>query len=364
VLEADVELDRREFRLSAAFAVAAGERLALFGPSGAGKTTILEVIAGLQEPGRGTVVLDGRVLTRTAPPRRQVPPWQRRVGLLRQDPALFPHLSVRQNLAYAARTRPGPGTGRDEITRIAERLGIGGLVDDRPARLSGGQAHRVALGRLLASRCDALLLDEPYTGLDASLTRDLTDLVREVVATRQVPSVLVAHELEAAQAFADRMAVLDQGQILQLGSPAEVVAAPAARRVAELVGYRAFVPLPADPGTVAGVHPDRVVPGRQPGRGVVLAGPVRSCRPAGAGWEATIEMVTTGTASAERASAERASAERASGEAAGTGAGGTLVPVRLREAPAGGRDFTFTVLAPPCFRPDGTRVTRAEEVPT
>ena len=122
------------------------------------------------------------------------------------------------------------------------------------------------------------------------------------------------------------------------------------------------------------MHPDRVVPGRQPGRGVVLAGPVRSCRPAGAGWEATIEMVTIGTASAERASAERASAERASAEragagaagagAAGAGAGGTLVPVRLREAPAGGGDFTFTVLAPPCFRPDGTRVTRAEEVPT
>jgi hypothetical protein len=169
-----------------------------------------------------------------------------------------------------------------------------------------------------------------------------------------VPSVLVAHELEAAQAFADRMAVLDQGQILQLGPPAEVVAAPAARRVAELVGYRAFVPLPGDPGTVAGVHPDRVVPGRQPDRGVVLAGPVRSCRPAGAGWEATIEMVTIETASAETAGVG----------AGGAGAGGTLVPVRLREAPAGGRDFTFTVLAPPCFRPDGTRVTRAEEVPT
>ncbi|HEY6500962.1 MAG TPA: ATP-binding cassette domain-containing protein, partial [Streptosporangiaceae bacterium] len=244
-------------------------------------------------------------------------------------------------------------------TRIAERLGIGGLVDDRPARLSGGQAHRVALGRLLASRCDALLLDEPYTGLDASLTRDLTDLVREVVAARQVPSVLVAHELEAAQAFADRMAVLDRGQILQLGSPAEVVAAPAARRVAELVGYRAFVPLPADPGTVAGVHPDRVVPGRQPGRGVVLAGPVRSCRPAGVGWEATIEMVATGAGGAERTGAGTGGTERT-----GAGAGRTLVPVRLREAPAGGGDFTFTVLAPPCFRPDGTRVTRAEEVPT
>ncbi len=331
MLEADVEVDRREFRLSAAFAVAAGERLALFGPSGAGKTTILEAIAGLVDPGRGTVVLNGRVLTRTAAPRRQVPPWQRRVGLLRQDPALFPHLSVRQNLSYA----PAQGTGREEIARIAERLGIAGMLDDRPARLSGGQAHRVALGRLLASRCDALLLDEPYTGLDAGLRRDLTELVREQVAARQVPSVLVAHELEAAQAFADRMAVLDRGQILQTGPPAEVVAAPAARRVAELVGYRGFVPA-AEGGAsvVAGVHPDRVVAGRQPGRGLVLAGPVRSCRPSGAGWEASVETA------------------------------GTLVPVRLPEPPDAGRDFEFTVLDPPCFGPDGIRVSRPEEVPT
>jgi molybdate transport system ATP-binding protein len=337
VLEADVELDRREFRLSAAFGVGGGERLALFGPSGAGKTTILEVIAGLLEPGRGTVVLDGRVLTRTAAPRRLVPPWQRRVGLLRQDPALFPHLSVRQNLAYA----PAPGTGREEIARIAERLGLGGMLDDRPARLSGGQAHRVALGRLLVSRCDALLLDEPYTGLDAALRRDLTELVRDLVAARQVPSVLVAHELEAAQAFADRMAVLDRGQILQLGTPAEVVAAPAARRVAGLVGYRSFVPMldgravgAVHGDVVAGVHPDRVVAGRQPGRGVVLAGPVRSCRPSGAVWEASVE------------------------------AAGTLVPVRLPGPPDPGQDFAFTVLDPPCFGPDGLRVSRPEEVPT
>jgi len=334
VLEADVEVDRREFRLSAAIGVAAGERLALFGPSGAGKTTILEAIAGLVQPRRGTVVLNGRVLTRTAAPRHQVPPWQRRVGLLRQDPALFPHLSVRQNLAYA----PAPGTGREEIARIAERLGLRGTLDDLPARLSGGQAHRVALGRLLASRCDALLLDEPYAGLDAGLRRDLTELVRELVAARQVPSVLVAHELEAAQAFADRMAVLDRGEILQLASPAQVVAAPAARRVAELVGYRSFVLVPeTGAGVVAGVHPDRVVAGRQPGRGVVLAGPVRSCRPSGAGWEASVE------------------------------AAGTLVPVRLPDPPepaAGEPDFVFTVLDPPCFGPDGLRVSRPEEVPT
>ena len=113
-----------------------------------------------------------------------------------------------------------------------------------PARLSGGQAHRAALGRLLLSHCDALLLDEPYTGLDVSLRRALTDLVVLLVAQRRVPAILVAHELAEAQAFADRLAVLDRGQVLQIGAPGEIVLRPAARRVAELVGYTAFVPVP------------------------------------------------------------------------------------------------------------------------
>jgi ABC-type sulfate/molybdate transport systems ATPase subunit len=320
VLEADVEVDRRDFTVRAAFAVAPGERLALFGPSGAGKTTILEVIAGLVPPRQGFVQLGGRVLTRTAAPRCAVPPWRRRVGLLRQDPALFPHLSVRQNLTYA----PGAAHRGPEIEDIASRLGIGGLLGDRPARLSGGQAHRVALGRLLLAHCDALLLDEPYTGLDASLRRDLTDLVRELVAARQVPAVLVAHELDAAQAFADRLAVLDHGGILQVGSPSEVVTRPASRRVAELIGYQGFVPLPApaSAGSVAGVHPDRVAAGAQPDRGVVLSGQVRSCRPAGAGWAAAIE------------------------------AGGTVLTVRLPDQPDDG-PIVITLLDPPCFGPDG-----------
>ena len=278
MLEADVELDRREFRLSAAFAVRAGERLALFGPSGAGKTTILEIIAGLLPPARGTVALDGRVLTRTAAPRRQVPPWQRRVGLLRQDPALFPHLSVRQNLGYAARAAHGPeGTGRDEITRIAERLGIGGLLDDRPARLSGGQAHRVALGRLLASQCDALLLDEPYTGLDASLRRDLTDLVRDLVVARQVPSVLVAHELEAAQAFADQMAVLDSGTILQTGPAGRGGGGarhPPGGRAGRLPELRAAGGPARGRGGRGAPGPCGGGPGPGPGRGAGRPGPV------------------------------------------------------------------------------------------
>ncbi|MGO9188789.1 MAG: ATP-binding cassette domain-containing protein, partial [Streptosporangiaceae bacterium] len=170
MLDADVEVDRREFTVRAALQVAPGERLALFGPSGAGKTTLLEVIAGLVLPRRGLISLGDRVLTSTAPPVTALPPWQRRVGLLRQDPGLFPHLSVRDNLCYARTASPSGS----ELSGLASVLGIESLLSAMPARLSGGQAHRVALGRLLLAHCDTLLLDEPYTGLDTSLRRTLT----------------------------------------------------------------------------------------------------------------------------------------------------------------------------------------------
>ena len=162
VLEADVEVDRRDFTVAVALQVAPGERLALFGPSGAGKTTALEVIAGLVPPRRGRVVLAAGCSPRPRRRARAVPPWQRRVGLLRQDPGAVPHLTVRQNLEYGA----GPRPDQARTERLAAELGIDGLLAAGPPRLSGGQAHRVALGRLLLARCETLLLDEPYTGLD------------------------------------------------------------------------------------------------------------------------------------------------------------------------------------------------------
>ena len=323
MLDADVEVDRREFTVRAALQVAPGSRLALFGPSGAGKTTLLEVIAGLVAPRRGRISLDGRVLTSTAPPVVAVPPWQRRVGLLRQNPGLFPHLSVRDNLCYAPSATPSPA----ELSSLASVLGIDGLLAAMPARLSGGQAHRVALGRLLLARCDTLLLDEPYTGLDASLRRTLTGLVGSLVAERSVPAILVTHELADAQAFADRLAVLDRGTLLQVGEPDEVVLRPASRRVAELIGYLGFVP--AGRG-VAGVHPERVAAGAFADRGLVLTGVVAACRPAGAGWEADLRV----------------------GEA--------VVTCRLSDRPpAAGSDFTVTVLDPPYFGSDGAALSAA-----
>jgi ABC-type sulfate/molybdate transport systems ATPase subunit len=330
VLEADVEVDRREFTLRAAIRVLPGERLALFGPSGAGKTTLLEVIAGLVVPRRGKVSLAGRVLTTTGNAPRLVPPWQRGVGLLRQDPGIFPHLSVRANLAYARDARHA------ELDGLADQLGLGGLLDAMPARLSGGQAHRVALGRLLLARCDALLLDEPYTGLDASLRRSLTTLVAGLVTARQIPSVLVAHELADAQAFADRLAIIDQGVLLQDGTPDGVVLRPASRRVAELVGYLGFIPAaPAGTvavgtvagGTVAGIHPDRVLAGDHPAQGMVTTGIVTAVRPSGAIWEADLLV------------------------------GPAPVTVRLTSPPPPpGGELVITAIDPPRFAPDGTAI--------
>ncbi len=317
MLDADVKVDRREFTVRAALQVAPGERLALFGPSGAGKTTLLETIAGLVTPRRGLISVNGRVLTSTDPPVRAVPPWQRRVGLLRQNPGLFPHLSVRANLCYAP-SAPRSGT---ELDSLASALGLGDLLSAMPARLSGGQAHRVALGRLLLAHCDTLLLDEPYTGLDVSLRRTLTDLVSTLVAERSVPAVLVTHELGDAQAFADRLAVLDRGELLQVGAPDEVVLQPASRRVAELIGYLGFVP---SGGKVAGVHPERVLAGAFPDRGLVLTGVVAACRPAGAGWEADLRV------------------------------GESAITCRLPDKPpVPGGEFTVTVVDPPYFGADG-----------
>jgi len=336
VLNVDVAADRRDFTVRAALDVADGERVALFGPSGAGKTTVLEVIAGLVEPQSGRVELGGRTLTSTASPRVAVPPWERRVGLLRQDPGLFPHLSVRANLTYARSSRAGHSAAGVELTEIAASLGIEELLAAMPARLSGGQRHRVALGRLLLARCDALLLDEPFASLDAALRRSLTALVKELSSQRSVPSVLVTHQLSDAQAFADRLLVMDAGAILQAGAPDAVVLRPASRRVAELVGYLGFVPADADTdadtdadavgggaaGVVAGVHPDRVLPGSQPGQGLVVSGTVTAARPSGAGWEADVLV------------------------------GDAPFTCRLPSRPDGAR-LSVTLLDPPYFGPDG-----------
>jgi ABC-type sulfate/molybdate transport systems ATPase subunit len=192
--------------------------VALVGPSGAGKTSVLRVVAGLLEPSRGGVSLDGR-------PWKGLPPERRRVGFVFQDYALFPHLSVRANVAYA-----GPP---DEWL---ERLHISHLASAKPAQLSGGERQRVALARALARNPAVLLLDEPLAALDAhtkaAVRHELSELLREV----HLPTLLVTHDYEDAASLADEVGVLVDGKLRQLASPSELVARPRDAFVASFTG--------------------------------------------------------------------------------------------------------------------------------
>lgn len=334
MLEVDISVPRREFDVVVALTVADGERLALFGPSGSGKTTVLEAIAGLVVPSRGRIVLAGRELSAHGDRRRRtgIAVWQRGVGLLRQDPCLFAHLSVEANVTYAGLAWEDP-----QVARLVGLLKIGGLRDAWPRALSGGQAQRVALARALLGRQRALLLDEPYSGLDSALRRELSAVVRDEVRVRRVPAILVAHELGDAQAFADRLGVLDRGRLLQVGAPDDVVRHPASRRVAELVGYQGFVPVDAVDGDreggclTAGVHPDRVRLGAFGALGKVFSGRVTARRPAGAGWELDVEVPSVPSVNLSCRFADD-------------------------NAPRPGEVVVLTALDPPLFAADGTAV--------
>lgn len=223
--------------------LARGERLSLVGRSGAGKSTVLEAIAGIAPLRRGALLLDGAKLH--APGRRG---GGAHVGLLTQQPLLFPHLSLAENLAYSPRSEPV------EVQRLAAALGIGDLLSSHPNSVSGGQAQRCALGRLLASRPDLLLLDEPFSALDWAARRELMAMVIGWLDRTPVPAILVTHDIAEAQAFGSRVAVMDEGSVVQIADPAEIVRRPRSRRIAALVGYCGFAPLPGQ--RTAGVHPD------------------------------------------------------------------------------------------------------------
>ena len=225
-------------RLNAEFGCARGELLALVGPSGSGKTSVLRAIAGLLKPPG----LQGRVSIGEQPDEVWFDstrglwqaPQQRRVGLVFQHYALFPHLTALENVALAAR----PEKTSDYFDALFERMGLMGLQNRRPSQLSGGQQQRVALARALAREPQVLLLDEPFSAVDAPTRQTL---YRELAALRQsvaIPMVLVTHDLEEARRLADRVVILDRGESLQIGPPASVFASPRNARVAELVGIQ------------------------------------------------------------------------------------------------------------------------------
>jgi molybdate transport system ATP-binding protein len=223
-LSTDFSLALRSFELKLALDV---ERtVARVGPSGAGKSTILRVIAGLVRPDSGRVALDGDVWLDVA---RRVDrkPDERRVGLVFQEYALFPHLSVQANVAYGGKERAG---------ELLERFGISHLARTRPGELSGGERQRVAVARAIARDPGVLLLDEPLAALDAHTKADVRVELQQLLRELELPTLIVTHDYEDAAALADTVGVIVEGDLRQLGSPRELVAQPRDPFVAALTG--------------------------------------------------------------------------------------------------------------------------------
>jgi iron(III) transport system ATP-binding protein len=208
-----------------------GELLALLGPSGCGKTTTLRLLAGFERPDRGEIRLDG---TTVAAPGTFVPPERRRVGVVFQDFALFPHLSVADNLGYGI---PRDKTRRRRrVAEMLELIGLADAADRHPHELSGGQQQRVALGRALAPEPALVLLDEPFSNLDAALRARMRAEVREILTRAGATAVFVTHDQEEALSLADRIAVMAAGRLLQVDAPGELYARPVDAFVASFVG--------------------------------------------------------------------------------------------------------------------------------
>jgi molybdate transport system ATP-binding protein len=218
------------------FSVAAGEVLAVLGPNGAGKSTALHLISGLVRPDRGLVRLGERVLTDTDAG-VFVPTHARKVGLLLQDPLLFPHLSVAANVAFSPRLRRrGKAAARQSARRWLEEVDAAQLADRKPRQLSGGQAQRVAIARALAGAPDVLLLDEPMAGLDVAAAAAIRALLRRVLTVGGRASVLVTHEVLDVLTLADRVMVIEGGRIAEAGPVAEVLTAPRSGFGARIAG--------------------------------------------------------------------------------------------------------------------------------
>ena len=213
-----------------------GEFLTLLGPSGCGKTTTLRLIGGFEVPDRGSVFIGGRDVT-------GVPPFHRNVNTVFQSYALFPHLTVFENVAYALRVKRLPGTDVGKrVTAMLDRMGLSDKADRYPRELSGGQMQRVALGRALINEPTILLLDEPMSALDSKLRRTMQMELRRMHAELGLTFVCVTHDQEEALIMSDRVAVLEAGRIAQIGTPQDIFERPANRFVADFIGGCNFIP--------------------------------------------------------------------------------------------------------------------------
>ncbi|WP_207802746.1 ABC transporter ATP-binding protein [Roseicella frigidaeris] len=210
--------------------VQAGEVLALLGPSGCGKTTLLRTVAGFVRQDAGQVLIDGAAID-------DLPPNRRRVGIVFQNYALFPHMSVAENVAYGLRARGEPRARiGPRVAELLEMVQLGPLRDRRPGQLSGGQQQRVALARALAIEPSILLLDEPFAALDRSLRLDMQIEIKRLQRQLGLTAILVTHDQDEAMSVADRIAVMRRGRIEQLGTPVEIYDAPQSLFVAGFIG--------------------------------------------------------------------------------------------------------------------------------
>jgi iron(III) transport system ATP-binding protein len=227
------------------FAVERGSLLALLGPSGCGKTTALRLIAGFERPDAGRIVVGGRVVADVG---LFVAPERRRVGMVFQDYALFPHLDVAGNVGFGLRRGPERAA---RVAAMLDLVGLAGLGERMPHELSGGQQQRVALARALAPRPEVLLLDEPFSNLDAALRARVRSELREILAAANATAIFVTHDREEALSLADAVAVLWHGRLIQLGRPDDLYHRPTSLEVAAFLGDADVLP-----GRATGEHVD------------------------------------------------------------------------------------------------------------
>ena len=234
-----------------------GEILALVGPSGCGKTTTLRLIAGFEELDAGEILMNGH---RIAGPGGGLPPEKRRIGVVFQDQALFPHLTVRENVAFGLQHLP-KAAQEEIVDEMLALVDLDGYADRYPHQLSGGERQRVALVRSLAPQPVLLLLDEPFSRLDAELRLKLRADVRDVLGRLNMTAVFVTHDQEEALFMGDRVALMNEGHIYQIDTPEEIYSHPANRFVAEFMGNATFLPGVVSPEgirTEIGIVPQKV----------------------------------------------------------------------------------------------------------
>jgi len=222
---------------NASIEVLAGEFFTLLGPSGSGKTTLLRIIAGLLEPDRGRISIDGEDVT-------HVPTQKRDIGFVFQNYALFPHLTVAENIEFGLKVRKVSAVPRAKrLKEMIELVALGGMADRYPGQLSGGQQQRVALGRALAQRPRVLLLDEPLGALDRGLRQDLGAEIRRIQQEANTTAIYVTHDQEEAFVLSDRMGVMRDGLISQIGTPENLYRAPKDLFVAKFLGKTNLFPV-------------------------------------------------------------------------------------------------------------------------